>query len=46
MLYRNYRYSHWDGTQEIFDVDPDELMDRLSDELLKEGDVKLEIVGS
>ncbi|MFQ6026974.1 MAG: VWA domain-containing protein, partial [Dehalococcoidia bacterium] len=39
MLYRTYRYSRWDGSQNIFDVDPDELMDRLSDELLKQGDV-------
>ena len=39
MLYRAYRYSRWDGTQEIFDIDANELMDRLSDELLKQGDV-------
>ena len=39
MLYRTYRYSQWDGTQEIFDVDAEDLMDRLSDELLKQGDV-------
>ena len=39
MLYRTYRYSRWDGSQEIFDIDANELMDRLSDELLKQGDV-------
>ena len=39
MLYRSYRYSHWDGTQQIFDMDADELMDRLSDETLRQGDV-------
>ena len=33
------RYSQWDGTQQVFDIDADELMDQLSDELLKQGDV-------
>ena len=39
LFYRSYRYSHWDGSQEIFNIDADELMDRLSDELLKDGDL-------
>ena len=39
MLYRTYRYSQWDGTQRLFDIDADELMDLLSDEMLKQGDV-------
>ena len=39
MVYRTYRYSQWDGTQEIFGLDAEELMDRLSDEVLKQGDV-------
>ena len=39
MLYRTYRYSQWDGTQEIFGLDAEALMDRLSEELLKQGDV-------
>ncbi len=39
MFYRSYRYSQWDGTQEVFDIDANELMDRLSEELLKQGDV-------
>lgn len=39
LLYRSYRYSRWDGSQQIFDLDADELMDKLSDELLKDGDL-------
>ena len=39
MLYGAYRYSQWDGTQQIFDIDANQLMDQLSEELLKEGDV-------
>ena len=39
MLYRTYRYSEWDGSQNIFDIDANDLMDHLADELLKQGDV-------
>ena len=39
MLYRSYHYSQWDGTQRIFEIDADELMDQLSDEVLRQGDV-------
>ena len=39
MLNSIYRYSQWDGTQNIFDMDAEELMDRLSNELLDHGDV-------
>ena len=39
MLYGNYRYSQWDGTQNIFDMDAEELMDQLSKELLSHGDL-------
>ena len=39
MLYRTYRYSQWDGTQEIFGLDAEELMDKLSEEVLKQGDL-------
>ena len=39
MLYQRYRYSQWDGTQQIFDIDASELMDALSDDLLQQGDV-------
>ena len=39
LLYRSYRYSRWDGSQQVFDLDANELMDKLSDELLKDGDL-------
>ncbi len=39
MLYRTYRYSQWDGTQRIFDIDADELMELLGDDVLQEGDM-------
>ncbi len=39
MLNQRYRYSHWDGTQQIFDMDASEVMDALSDDLLQQGDV-------
>ena len=39
MLYQRYRYSQWDGTQQIFDLDASEVMDALSDDLLQQGDV-------
>ena len=39
LLYRSYHYSRWDGSQQIFDLDANELMDKLSDELLKDGDL-------
>ena len=39
MINRGYRYSQWDGTQSIFDADAEELMDRLSDDLMAHGDV-------
>ena len=39
MLYGKYRYSQWDGTQNIFDMDAEELMDHLSKELLSHGDI-------
>ncbi|MDA1217898.1 MAG: VWA domain-containing protein [Chloroflexi bacterium] len=39
MLFGSYRYSSWDGTQEIFDIDANEIMEQLSEELLKQGDV-------
>ena len=39
MLYQRYRYSQWDGTQQIFDIDASELMDALSDDLLQHGDL-------
>lgn len=39
MLYQRYRYSQWDGTQQIFDIDASEVMDALSDDLLQQGDI-------
>ena len=39
MLFRTYRYSRWDGTQNIFDLDADQLMDMLSDDVLNNGDI-------
>ena len=39
MLDSIYRYSRWDGTQNIFDMDAEDLMDHLSNELLNHGDM-------
>ena len=39
MLYSSYKYAKWDGTQSIFELDASNLMDHISDELLKRGDV-------
>ena len=39
MLYRSYKYSQWDGSQRIFELDADQLMDILSDDIIKNGDV-------
>jgi len=35
----NYRYSRWDGSQEVFQLDADQLLNELADELLAYGDV-------
>ena len=35
-----YRYSRWDGTQQIQPLDADELLDMLSDDLLEDGDLR------
>jgi len=39
MLYRTYRYSQWDGSQQIFELDADKLMDLLSEDIMNQGDV-------
>lgn len=39
MLFRTYRYSRWDGTQNIFDLDADRLMNLLADDVLNNGDI-------
>src|SRR3712207_3192263 len=33
------RYSRWDGTQQLFGLDADELMEALSDDLIDDGDL-------
>src|SRR5919205_271118 len=35
-----YRYSRWDGTQQLAPFDPEELMEQLSDDLLSDGDIR------
>ena len=35
-----FRYARWDGTQRIFELDGDDLMDQMSDELMAHGDVR------
>src|SRR6184192_3851086 len=37
---RFYRYSRWDGTQEVSPFDPEEVMESLADDLLADGDVR------
>ena len=39
MLSGRYRYSRWDGSQDVFQMDADELMDHLSNDVLADGDV-------
>ena len=34
-----YRYGRWDGTQQVFDLDDETLMDELSEEIIAHGDV-------
>ena len=34
-----YRYSRWDGSQQVVDVDEEDIMDSLSDDILEHGDV-------
>ena len=34
-----FRYSQWDGSQQVFDPDRDELMDAIADDLMNHGDV-------
>ena len=35
-----FRYSQWDGTQRVFDLDQEQLMEELSKDLLSHGDVR------
>lgn len=39
-MINTYRYTRWDGTQELHPFDPDEVMESLSDDLLGDGDVQ------
>ena len=34
-----YRYSRWDGSQNVFDMDEDDIMDALSEDILASGDI-------
>ena len=36
----SFRYSRWDGTQQIMPFDADAIMDALSDDILAHGDIK------
>ena len=35
----SYRYSHWDGSQKVVELQEDELMEELCDYLLAQGDL-------
>jgi uncharacterized protein with von Willebrand factor type A (vWA) domain len=35
-----YRYTRWDGTQELPDLDPDNILDNLTDDLMNFGDLQ------
>src|SRR5918992_1969873 len=37
---KSYRYSSWDGSQDPFAMDADDLMDAMSDELMQHGDLQ------
>ena len=34
-----FRYSEWDGSQDVFDLNPDRLMDELERRLMTYGDL-------
>ncbi len=34
-----YTYSHWDGSQQVFELDEDELLEAMSEDILAHGDV-------
>ena len=38
-LHRAARYSSWDGTQSLPDLDADEILDALADDMMAEGDI-------
>ena len=39
-LHRSARYSTWDGTQALPDLDADEILDALADDMMAEGDIE------
>src|SRR5918997_1932590 len=39
-MVNRYRYSEWDGTQEIPPLDPDEVLESLTDDLMNFGDLQ------
>lgn len=36
----DYRYSRWDGTQQVFGLDEDDLLESLSGDIMAHGDVE------
>ena len=39
-MVQRYRYSMWDGTQDVPDVSPDDILDNLTDDLMNFGDLQ------
>jgi uncharacterized protein with von Willebrand factor type A (vWA) domain len=39
-MFSRYNYSRWDGTQRLDDMDADEVLEALSEEYLREGDLR------
>src|SRR5579859_5643878 len=39
-LNKPFRYSRWDGTQRLDDLDAEDILDALSDDYLKHGDLR------
>src|SRR5579871_448627 len=39
-MFSRYNYSRWDGTQHIEGLDADEILDALSEDFLREGDLR------
>ena len=39
LLAARARYSRWDGTQELPDLDADDILDELADDVMAEGDI-------
>ena len=40
LLGKRFRYSRWDGSQELPSLDADEIMSELSDDLMQFGDLR------